>query len=444
MKKTFAIVLSYFLWAIGAFAQGGAPWTLQRCIDYALENNLEIRRKMLSRETKKIDVNDYRWAFTPSISLGSSVSIASGRVLDHTTYEFLHNSMVENTSSSLSGSMSLFSGLRKVYALRRAKLSLLEEAASLESLKYDIRKNVTAAFLSLLCAESDLESARQTRRLIEVQLERIQLLLDAGKVTESDILLARSQHFAAESDCATAEGTVQSARLDLCQLLEISDYENFEIIGEDTVPQYLETLPASFQESVVWRPEYRKAALSVDIARQEVNIARSALFPTLSLSAGYGSSFSSARMKAVQNEDGTFRYEAYPFLSQYLDNRNSNISLSLSIPIFTGMSTRNGIRRKRLALQDAEYAMASIEKALIKEYLQAGIDCRSAYKRYLTAERQFEYANEAERQIRERYFFGSADFNMWNTAVTELAKARYALSAAKYTFIFKLKVLEMF
>lgn len=436
--------MSYLLWAISAFAQGGAPWTLERCIDYAIEHNVDIRRKKLSEETKKIDVSDSRWAFSPNISFGSSASMASGRVLDQTTYEFLHNSTVGNTSSSLSSSMTLFSGMRRVYALRRANLDLLAESVSLESLKYDIRNNVTAAFLSLLCAESDLESARQTRRLIEAQLERIQLLLDAGKVTESDILQAHSQHFAAESDCATAEGAVQSARLELCQLLEISDYEDFEITGEDTVPLYPETISVGFPESVAWRPEYRKAALSVDIARQEVNTARSAYFPILSLSAGYGSSFSSARKIAVQNEDGTFRYEAYPFMSQYLDNRNSYISLSLNIPIFTGMSTRNALRRKRLALQDAEYAMVSTEKALTKEYLQAGIDCRSAYKRYLTAERQLEYAQEAERQIRERYNLGREDFITWNLAATELAKARYALSAAKYTYIFKLKVLEMF
>ena len=149
------------------------PWTLGKCVEYALENNIDIKRKELVRETKEVAVSDGKWAYTPSVYVSASGSGSSGRVLDQTTYEFIKNSAIGSSSSSIAGSLNLFPGMNRVYALQRAKLDLQSELANLESFKYDIRKSVTAAFLAVLCAEADHQSARQAKALLESQLERI-------------------------------------------------------------------------------------------------------------------------------------------------------------------------------------------------------------------------------------------------------------------------------
>lgn len=107
------------------------------------------------------------------------------------------------------------------------------------------------------------------------------------------------------------------------------------------------------------------------------------------------------------------------------------------------MSTRNAVRRRELAVRDAEYVLQKTEKELNKEHMQAEIDCQTAYRKYLAAMEQLNFAEEAERQVRERYELGAADFNAWNTAATELARARYSFSEAKYTYIFDRKILEL-
>ena len=178
----------------------GEPWTLDRCVEYALENNIDIKRKELVRETKEVAVSEGKWAYLPSVYFSTGGSGSSGRVLDQTTYEFIKNSTVGSSSSSIAGSLNLFSGMSRVYALQRAKLDLQSESASLESLKYDVRKSVTAAFLAALCAEADYQSALRAKALLESQLERIVFLVDAGKVTESDRLQAKAQLYAAECD----------------------------------------------------------------------------------------------------------------------------------------------------------------------------------------------------------------------------------------------------
>ena len=225
--------------------------------------------------------------------------------------------------------------------------------------------------------------------------------------------------------------------------IPIKDYTSFSVV-EDTD---LSDAGYDFSGTVrtaTSRPEYRSAELAIEIARKDLLIAKSAFYPSLSLSAGYGSSFSTARQKSIQNPDGTFRYEAYPFFEQYVDNRSSYVSLSLNIPVFNAMSTRNAVRRREIAVRDAEYVLQKTEKELNKEHMQAGIDCQTAYRKYLAAMEQLNFAEEAERQVRERYELGAADFNAWNTAATELAKAKYSFSEAKYTYIFDRKILELF
>lgn len=419
------------------------PWTLDRCVEYALEHNIDIKRKELAKEEKEVGVSEGKWAFSPSLYFSTSGTGSTGRVLDQTTYEFIKNSVVGSSSSSLSGTMDIFSGMKRVYALQRSKIDLLAEEENIQSLRYDVRKKVSAAFLAALCAESDLKSALQTKVLLEKQFERISVLVQTGRVTESDFMQAKALLFAAESDVATAEGAVETTKMELCQLLEISDYTTFSI-EEDSDVELKEEPLIRTERSVTSRPEYQAAGLDIEVARKNLAITRSAFYPSLSLSAGYGSSYSTARQKSIQNPDGTFRYEAYPFMEQYLDNRSSYVSLSLNIPIFNAMSTRNAVRRQKIAVRDAEYALQQTEKELNREYMQAGIDCRTAYKKYLAAQEQLRFAEESERQVRERYELGASDFNAWNTAATELAKARYDLSEAKYTYIFNVKVLEMF
>ena len=418
------------------------PWTLDRCIEHALEHNIDIKRKELVRETKEVAVSEGKWAYSPSIYFSTSGTGSSGRVLDQTTYEFIKNSTVGSSSSSIAGSLNLFSGMSRVYALQRAKLDLQSESARLESLKYDVRKSVTAAFLSLLCAGTDYQSALQAKALLESQLERIVILVESGKVTESDRLQAKAQIFAAECDVATAEGAIETAKMELCQLLEIRDLSSFSVVEDTDLSDAGYDLSGT-GVAVTSRPEYRSAELAIEIARKDLQIAKSAFYPSLSLSAGYGSSYSTARQKSIQNPDGTFRFEAYPFFEQYVDNRSSYVSFSLNIPIFNVMSTRNAVRRGKIAVRDAEYVLQKTEKELKKEYLQAEIDCRTAYKKYAAAREQLVFAEEAERQVRERYELGASNFNAWNTAATELAKARYSLSAAKYTYILEMKFLEI-
>ena len=408
-------------------------WTLDECIDYALEHNIEIKRHELRVNNSEIGLSESRWDYAPSLSAGSSYSISSGRVLDQTTYEFIENNVVGSSSVAVSGSMLIFSGMRRHYALKKAKASMKASLADLESVRQNVELNVTAAYLQILCDEENLSSAREMVSMLEAQMEKIQTMVELGRVTEADLLQIRSQHCAALNDVAVAEGQCRLSRMEICQLLEIQDWEDFAIEPMN-VNDYdgMRLFPITDSLAVESRPEYRSAEADMEVARRNLQIARSSYSPTLSLSAGYGTSYSGARQKAVQNTDGTYRYEAYPFFRQYLDNGNSYLSLSLNIPIFIGMSTRNSIRMAKNASTDAQYALQTVRKQLSREYEQALIEYQTSCRQYETAREQLAYAEEAARMMTEKYNLGKTDFTSWNKVMTELAEAKYSMSNTTY------------
>ena len=411
-----------------------SSWSLEECISYAFEHNIEIKRQELGVDDSETGLSESRWDYAPSLSAGASYSISSGRVLDQTTYEFIENNVVGSSSASVSGSVQVFSGMRRHYTFKKAKASLKASLADLESVRTDVELNVTAAYLQILCDQENLASAREMASMLESQMGRIQTMVDLGRVTEADLLQIRSQYYAALNDVAAAEGQCRLSKMELCQLLEIQDWENFAIepIEADKY-EGMQLFPSTDSIAVESRPEYRSAEAGVEVARRNLQIARSSYYPTLSLSAGYGTSYSGARQKAVQNPDGTYRYEAYPFFRQYLDNGSSYLSLSLNIPIFSGMSARNSVRRAKNARLDAQYTLQAVRKQLSREYEQALIEYQTSCRQYETAREQLAYAEEAARMMTEKYNLGKTDFSSWNTAMTELAKAKYATNNVAYT-----------
>lgn len=422
-------------------------WTLEACIAYAYEHNIEIKQQELTAESKRLAVAESKWSYAPSVSASAGYSLSTGRVLDETTYDFLENETVAGSNASLGASVPLFSGLKNHYNLRRAKLDLRSSLLAVEKMRNDVRMNVTASYLEILCAEETIRDAEQVVEELKVQEEKTAKKVEARKVTMADLLQIRAQRADAENDVLTARNTYDIARLNLCQLLEIDDYASFRVVAPDTaeLARYGVTdAPAAVLDAAQGLPELEAARVGIDLARRDLQIARSAYYPTLSLSAGYGSSYSDARQKMFRNPDGTYRYEAYPFFDQFRDNASSYVSLSLNIPIFSKFTTRKNVQRQKLALRQAEYALRTTEKQVTREVTQALIDARTAWEKYLGAQKYVASAEEAARQVERKYDLGAASVTDYNAAVSAQVKARSQFLQMKYEYILKTNIINYY
>ena len=339
-------------------------WTLEECIAHAYQQNIEIKTQELAVAEKRLSLSESKWSYAPELSASAGHSLSTGRVLDPTTYDFVENQTVSGNNASVGVSLPLFSGLRNHYNLQRAKLDLRSSLLAVETTRRSVRLNVTARYLEVLCAEETIRDAEQVVSELEVQAGKTERMVEARKVTMADLLQIRSQLSDARNDVLTARNTCEIARLELCQLLEIEDYASFRTVAPDTA-RLVRGAPAeedAVLDAAQQLPEVESARVGIELARRDLQLARTAYWPTLSLAAGYGSSYSDARQKMFQQADGTYRYEAYPFFEQYRDNASSYVSLSLSIPIFGKFTTRKNVQRQKLALRRAEYALRTAEK----------------------------------------------------------------------------------
>lgn len=421
-------------------------WTLDDCITLALKQNIDIKQQEATMEEKAIALSESKWNYTPDISFSNSYSISSGRVLDPTTYEFKENETVQGVSSSFSASIPLFNGLKKMYTLKRAKLDLRSSLLHVEKTRNDVKLNVTAYYLEILAAEESIRNAEQIVETLKLQEEKTTKLVEVHKVTLADLSLIQSQLAEAESDVVVTQNTYNVARLNLCQLLEIDKYTSFHTakLNNDTIELFSPQDPALVIEAAQWLPQLEIAKLGINIALRDLQIARSSYYPTISLGVGYGTSFSDARRKMFQNQDGTYRYEAYPFFEQYRNNASKYLSINLEIPIFGRLASRKNVQKRKLAVRQAEYDLRVVEKQVIKEISQACIDAETARQKYYSSIKFFDSASEAARQIERKYNLGVATIVDYNVALNNLVKAQTQLLQTKYEYIFKMRVIDFY
>ncbi len=422
-------------------------WTLDECIARAYARNIEIKTQELTAEEKRIALSEAWWGYAPDISISNSYSLSTGRVLDPTTYEFVENKTVGGNSTSVGAGATLFGGLKNRYRLRRAQLDLRASLLGVESTRRDVRLHVTAAYLEVLCAEETIRDAGQVVAELTAQEEKTARKVEARKVTVADLLQIQSQLADAENDLLTSRWAYDIARLDLCQLLELDDWASFRAAppdGEELRGGGVTDDPAALLDAAGALPQVEAARVGIDLARRDLQIARAAYWPTVSLSAGYGSSYSDARQRSFRNPDGTLRYEAYPFFAQYRDNASSYVSLSLSVPLFGRLATRKNVQRQKLALRRAEYTLLAAEKRAAKEATQALLDARTAWGRYRGAQHYVAAAEEALRQVARKYDLGVASATDYNAALTAAVKARSQLLQARYEYLFKRRTLEYY
>lgn len=444
-KRTISILLLLISIVLEAQPTDSTLWTLDKCIEYALENNIELKVEKLAIKEKDISLSESRWAFVPRISVTTGYNLSIGRVLDETTYDFISNETMGSSSSSISASVQIFSGLKNLRQLQAAEIGKQTASLQVEKACNDLKLNISAYFLEVLCAKENIVNSESLVESLRQQEQHTSKKVDMGKVTSSDLLQVKSRLAEAENALLSAIHSYDVSRLNLCQLLEIDDYTSFipYVDGHENI-SYLNDIYPSIMDCCYNLPQVLIAENNVAHARKNIQIIKSSYYPSLSLSVGYGASYSSARRKIIGDFEDNYTYGPYPFFEQYRDNANGYISVGLSIPIFNNLSAINGVKRAKLEMQRSEYALETTRKQLRKEVLQAILDAETAWKRYTGSVSYLESAKEAYRQISAKYENGSANMTEYTTAVSTITEAQYQYLASKYEYIFKVKILEFY
>lgn len=430
MKRISMVLISLCCWLYGIAAEG---WSLDSCISYAVSHNLTVKARELNVVTANLDITEAKDRFLPDVNAGAQQSFSFGRGL--TSENIYANRNSTQFGWNVQMSMPIFQGLRNIRNLSYAKANFRQLVEQLESAKDDITLSVIAQYLQVLYYEEMYKVALEQLQLSNVELERRQQLLDAGKIPELDMLQARSQVAQDELESVTALNNRDLALLDLAQMLELNSAEGFTILPLDEEMEDLPLPPVEevYEYALTDNHSILASRLGVEVADKYLQVAKSGYLPTLSLAAGIGSSY--------YNTSG-FINES--FGSQMKHNFSESLGFSLNIPIFDSFTTRNSIRKAKVQRQSAELQLRDAEVQLYKSIKQAHAQAMAADKRReasLIAEQTTGAALEA---MREKYNYGKANATEFEQAKTNYIQAVSTLVQAKYESVLRRRILQFY
>lgn len=432
-----------FVMAMGILSAQQKKWTLEECVAYAVENNLSIEQFELDLESVQIDESDALGNFLPNLNGSSTVSSNTGFSINPTNNQPT-SSTANNASFGLSTNVTLFNGMRNVHQLNRTKLNTIASKYRLDDLKDDIRLNVATAYLQVLSNKESLKVFNAQYAVTQQDLERNKELVESGVVARGDLLDTEATAAQQEQQIVNGESLVLISRINLAQMLQITDYENFDIADDTFEIPPSDILDNSakviFDKALTFRNEIKFSETTVELAEKDLEISKGARLPTLTGFANYGSRYSDV----TQIPDAT----GVPYTPNFVDQLwifdGVSYGVQLNVPIFNGWSTRNGINRSRINVEKAKLQLEQDKLALESDIQQAYVDVTTFSKAYEAAEKTLEARRLAYQYSKERFDVGlmnSFDFNQTKSLVDN---AEAEVIRTKYNYIFRLKILEFY
>jgi outer membrane protein len=463
-KATLFLFMFIPMGALTAFSQ--EEWTLDRCIEYALENNIRIRQQTISTQVSENNFKQSKIDIYPNLNASASHGISFGRALDQTTYQFTDDQTVQSSNMSLSSNVTLFNGFLKHSTIKQNEFNFQAELKDLERLKNDISLNIAAAYLQILFNKEFLEVSKSQLEITSLQVDRTRMLVDAGSVPMGTLLEMQAQEASEEVQVINAENQLDLSYLTLMQILDLDLSQPFAIVIPEIESISEEDLLSNtadiYETALAIQPQIKGSEYRLKSAETFVKVAKAYRSPRLSLSANYGSGYSDIRQRitgvdVISEQIGTTVggdavfaprvnpiFASYPFFDQLKDNASTSLFLSLSIPIFNNRQITTNIKNAELGVLNSKLELEFTKKALYEDITRSYTDALAAIKKFNASEKALTAMEESFKYTNEKYELGLVNAVDFSVAKNQLLRTQSELLHSKYDFIFKTNILNFY
>ncbi len=465
MKRQFYILLM-LLFAITSQAQ--EEWSLQRCIEHAIENNLTIQQSELNVDFAKIDERQAKHNRYPNLNFSTNLNSNFGRSTDPITNTNVTQNFISN-NMSLSSGVTIFNGFRISNAIKRSALDKTASEYDLEQSKRDISLSVANSYLNVLFADENLAIAKSQLSTSQEQLTQTQRLIDAGVRPANESLDILAQIANNEQVVIGAENSKVIALLNLKQLLRLDPDVSMILTAPSNVDVESDPDLLTFSEvyNLAMNAQYniKAADMRVESAHLGEKISKAGLLPTLSFGASIGSNYSNKGFRST--EDTTFfiresnvffndvpgvlgtnafqvGIEDNPYLSQLDDNLSYGFGISLSYPIYNNLSNRLGVERAKLNILNAKNLSEQARDALKITVQQALADAKASKRKLNASEKSVDAQRASFDNAKKRSDAGTINSFEFVTIQNGLQEAEYNAVLSKYEYLFAMKVLDFY
>lgn len=416
-------------------------WTLKNCIDYALTQNIQLKKSKIALESSQVDSKSARAKLFPSLSFGSTqqyinTPFPEGNSLDNYVITGSKGSSKNSYTGnySLRSSMTLYNGGKLRNNVKSSKLQEQVQQYSVEEEIDNIETSITESFLQILYAQESVKINEETVALSKLQCERGKALLEAGSISQSDYAQLESQYSSDKYQLVLSQTTLESNIQTLKQLLEMDMTETLSISTPNLeAHDVLTPLPGKeevYQSALNFIPSIQSGKLGIDIAKLEHKNAKAGYYPTLDLSASVGTGH-------ISGSDSNF--------GQQMKNKlNESIGLTLSVPIFSNRENKSAVEKAKLQISEAELEYLNAQKELQKTIEDIYLNATSSQAQYAAAIEQVRASKTSYNLAQEQFNLGMKNTVELLTEKNNFLSAQQEMLQAKYMAILNAQLLRFY
>ena len=442
MKRLF---LAIFVMAVTTAAAAAEPWTVERCMQYAADHSHSVAQQRFALDDSHAAKTQAIGAFLPEVYGSVSGQINFGRAIDPSTNTYTNVSTLYN-GYGLQAALTLFDGLQRYNQLRLAKANVAMGRSGLQAERDDVALKVYKAYMDLVYCQGAVDETSQKREESRALLHQTEVMAEVGQKSDADVAQMRATLAADEYELAHMQTQTTKALLALKQLMNYPADSALVVVKPSDETEYhgAESLASGssasdspeeiFSYASTVNPRIEKARMGVEAARYSLRAARGALLPTLSLSGGVSTSF-------YRNLD---KGGHASFSEQFRNNAGQFVGLSLSIPIFSQLSTTSNIRRRKIALSQAQENLAYEQSELRRMIVEAAADVENSRKEVAKMAEQVEADSIASHLTTRKYEEGLASSIDVRTAAVTLLQSRVKLLQSRLTQMYNQKLLAYY
>ena len=437
MRKV--IMILAVMMSINASAQ--KLWTLEDCLTYAIENNITLKQAQLKRQSATEDRKQSQAALLPTLSASTNQSVGYRPWQDSGTTTVTNgtvNTKVDkayyNGSYGLNASWTVWNGGQNTNQVRLNRLSEEQADLSISETANSIQEKIAQLYVQILYMTEAIDVHRQSLTTSKKNEERGQQMVEVGKMSKADLAQLTAQRASDEYSIVEAESQLANYKLQLKQLLEITDGESFDVaVPETTDGQALADIPsmtAVYESALVARPEIQNAKLNIESGDLQLKIAKAGWLPTLSVTGGLGTSTNSLSSNGWGNQIKT--------------NFDASAGLGVSIPIVDGRKTRTAVNKAQIAREQAQLDLIDKQKNLYSTIEGYWLDALTNQQKFRSALTTVESEQTSYDLLSEQFQLGLKNIVELMTGKDKLLTAQQNKLQSKYVTILSQQLLKFY
>ena len=375
------LLFIFLLWSTSIMGQ--KPWTLDECISYALENNLQLNdfeyNNLSNKETYRQSVRN----LLPVLNGNADYTVNSGRAEDPNTGTFVVQDFFSN-NYSLQSNIDLFRGFQKINSIKASKLLYKATQEEVLQQKYLLAFRVMQAFNNIRFFEGLVAIANEQLEVSRTNFQLVEKQIELGLMAGADLYQAKSLLLADELNLTQAKNQLATAKLALIQEMNLENTSNIQIVPDMQQAPIREVSGTMESDSVYEKardflPLIKAQELRAKAAKKQVGVARGNLYPSLGLFAGVGTGYFETFRDSLGN--------TLPFRQQFRDNTSRFYGISLNVPISNGWSARSRVKQAKIEklrqennLEVQEQVLFQTIQQLVQEYNSLSVEMEQSHQ----------------------------------------------------------------